>query len=1050
MTSRRRGPGLKYRSSVPKVLDQKNRWGQQGAWWRSVERGHEWRLLTSLNVTSWGSGAIYVSRVQAPIMMIQEHKLGRAKMEEVKSSFSKQGMKWFGSAALQTAAQGWSAGVAILAQGFLDIWEPCKEAELFPGRCSMVFVRLPAIGVIALYVIYMQCDVGLAGDNITLLERLAIHVAGHKVPWAAVGDFNVPPEVLAAAEWVQRLRARLIVTAEATCHNSAGGHTRLDYMLASQDLALALGEPQINGEVTMATHEGVDFMVKRKVDWPQVRILADTPTLPTVKPRGPVRPGPHWEQLCRTFEEAGKRCSGKSKTHWKDAVTAIRQKLGQHVAEEVEERCGTGKGVLQHWAHAPATKLVGLDEVWAKPRRREAKPSTFIQKAAGTLLNAAGAALQIHTCCQSGCGQTTEFRSTLTKAEERLNQEASIMERMIRAKVLTNSLVSDDQAKSWRDQLETWAKRCRHVAEAAIVIAGMPVAAAASGERHSALARGPGRLPHGTDSKRRRDTEWESLSKTRPPHQSIPDGGPLAAMAAEFYVGAWALGNMAKRWVPRLLVQEGRKTSEGCRQWAKEMLLNGASRAHAWIKPPESWTPDIVGEEQETPEAERSSDTRMLTGPVEALAQQRSIWKGWWAAEDKQDAEADTRLMAKLDHLVERQEQGSQRWVPPEECRGTKHQIEEAVKEAQALHQARAVGQAAHNFKQRTTRVGGIHPRHLGWADHEIGGWAHQAVAIYFDCVEEAGTFGEADEIVFIQLLRKAAGGRRPIAFFTSLYRLWGKTRKRALLKWESLMLMDEMYNTGKGKKTTDSIWRAEVRAEASKGIGKLYAMIMWDLLKAYDTIDHDLLATEAYEQQFPMKIMRLMIRAYRWKRVLMLDGLLAEDLWPQKSIGAGCWGALAALKTFMARTFRKQVRQYTWMVLTIHVDDLLMEVEADEEADILDKLELGTNHMHFRIRQLRMQMALDKAACAASTTELQEAVQRRLGKRAGGCTEKGTKCLGVDVRAGRTLWTAARRTLKRKRPHPPNGGGIGGYVSPRLAAPAVGLSWPWESTGEE
>ena len=52
--------------------------------------------------------------------------------------------------------------------------------------------------------------------------------------------------------------------------------------------------------------------------------------------------------------------------------------------------------------------------------------------------------------------------------------------------------------------------------------------------------------------------------------------------------------------------------------------------------------------------------------------------------------------MAKLDHLVERQEQGSQRWVPPEECRGTKHQIEEAVKEAQALHQARAVGQAAH------------------------------------------------------------------------------------------------------------------------------------------------------------------------------------------------------------------------------------------------------------------------------------------------------------------------------------------------------------------
>merc|ERR1712197_151470 len=91
------------------------------------------------------------------------------------------------------------------------------------------------------------------------------------------------------------------------------------------------------------------------------------------------------------------------------------------------------------------------------------------------------------------------------------------------------------------------------------------------------------------------------------------------------------------------------------------------------------------------------------------------------------------------------------------------------------------------------------------------------------------------------------------------------------------------------------------------------------------------------------MKVLRLMLRAYRWRRFLMLDGLVAEELWPQASIGAGCWAALTALKTFMARTFRKQVRQYTWMVLTIHVDDLLMEVEADEEADILDKLELGT-----------------------------------------------------------------------------------------------------------
>ena len=224
-------------------------------------------------------------------------------------------------------------------------------------------------------------------------------------------------------------------------------------------------------------------------------------------------------------------------------------------------------------------------------------------------------------------------------------------------------------------------------------------------------------------------------------------------------------------------------------------------------------------------------------------------------------------------------------------------------------------------------------------------------------------------------------------------------------------MLMDDMYNTGRGKKTTDSIWRAEVRAEAAKGTGKLYAMIMWDLLKAYDTVDHDLLANEAYEQQFPMKIMRLLLRAYRWRRILMLDGLLAEELWPQKSIGAGCWAALAALKTFMARTFRKQVRQYEWMVLTIHVDDLLMEVEELDEGVLLDKLESGTRHMLFRIRQLKMHMAIDKAAFAASSRGLHEAIKERLQERAGSCTEGGTKCFGGGYSCRFHLWQERTET---------------------------------------
>ena len=134
----------------------------------------------------------------------------------------------------------------------------------------------------------------------------------------------------------------------------------------------------------------------------------------------------------------------------------------------------------------------------------------------------------------------------------------------------------------------------------------------------------------------------------------------------------------------------------------------------------------------------------------------------------------------------------------------------------------------------------------------------------------------------------------------------------------------------------------------------------------------------------------------------MMLDGLLGPEMWPQKSIAAGCWAALSALKAFMARVFRKQIRRYEWMVLTVHVDDLLLEVSDDTETKLLDKLEKAAVHTRFSIQRLNMQMALDKVACAMSSADLVEAAKQRIDHLAGKATEGGTTYLGVDTCAGR------------------------------------------------
>ena len=279
-------------------------------------------------------------------------------------------------------------------------------------------------------------------------------------------------------------------------------------------------------------------------------------------------------------------------------------------------------------------------------------------------------------------------------------------------KVLANALVTEEQTKVWKVQLQRMALACRQVAAEVTI------------EVHRA-----------STSVVCMSTEAEAA---------------LRRLAEETYVSTWSLGNAAKRWGPRLVVKEGRKTTEGCRSWAKAILLNGASRAHAWIKPPEQWSPDIVGAEDDGGAADRPPETRCLAGPIEALSQQRKIWKGWWQAGAVADKEADARLTAKLDHLVQRQEEGSSRWLPPDECKGSKQQVAEMVRRAQAPITGKEAYKAAHTFKQKTSRVGGIHPRQLGWIGHGGDAWENKAFAAYLNLVEQAGMFGEADGVLLI------------------------------------------------------------------------------------------------------------------------------------------------------------------------------------------------------------------------------------------------------------------------------------------------------------
>ena len=75
----------------------------------------------------------------------------------------------------------------------------------------------------------------------------------------------------------------------------------------------------------------------------------------------------------------------------------------------------------------------------------------------------------------------------------------------------------------------------------------------------------------------------------------------------------------------------------------------------------------------------------------------------------------------------------------------------------------------------------GVHPRCLKRASKELLAW----LVLILKHAEATGKWQEAVGLVIIVLLPKPDGGFRPIGLLPLLPRLWMRTRKEVLVKWE-------------------------------------------------------------------------------------------------------------------------------------------------------------------------------------------------------------------------------------------------------------------------
>ncbi|MCP4244117.1 MAG: hypothetical protein GY772_26500, partial [bacterium] len=145
----------------------------------------------------------------------------------------------------------------------------------------------------------------------------------------------------------------------------------------------------------------------------------------------------------------------------------------------------------------------------------------------------------------------------------------------------------------------------------------------------------------------------------------------------------------------------------------------------------------------------------------------------------------------------------------------------------------------------------------------------------------------------------------RPIGLMPVVYRLWAASRQDHVRQW--LRPLEKLVLGGRPGVGADlAALEASVIASEALASGEHAAAAFLDVSKAYEGVDHALLAEAALAEGFPARIAHLAIAAYKGPRRVVLSGTPASTFaLPHRGIVAGCPVAVALMGLYLLRPLR-------------------------------------------------------------------------------------------------------------------------------------------------
>ena len=207
------------------------------------------------------------------------------------------------------------------------------------------------------------------------------------------------------------------------------------------------------------------------------------------------------------------------------------------------------------------------------------------------------------------------------------------------------------------------------------------------------------------------------------------------------------------------------------------------------------------------------------------------------------------------------------------------------------------------------------------------------ALAFLFAQFELAGSWASVLDLVLIVLLPKPEGGFRLIGLFPTVVRIWMRARGVCVARpWEAAHAVPCLFG-GAGMGAQRAAWEAAFSAEMAGHMDEHHLQALLDLVKAFETIPHDLLCRAATEKGYNIVILRLSIAAYRLSRAVRIDGVFSRRIRAVRGITASSGFATSELRLLLQDVLQDVIERVrrNWspsiVSLKLYVDDLTVAV---------------------------------------------------------------------------------------------------------------------------